>query len=161
MRKVVAASMGLLILMAANLCAGGDYVVTVKLQEYSRPDGTAIDIKEVASDPAGLARLTAGEIRFLHRAKLPADGTTEEEMKIGKTEAKIRYKMSKEKNGKISVVVWVELAETTAVKEGVPFQSTRSVNTTIDCPIGQEIPLGGVASGGNNGISLFTVRVTR
>lgn len=161
MKKVIAVASGLLIFTATNLFAIESYRLTVKLQEFSRPDGKPADLKEVQSDPAKLGKLTAGAIRFLHRTSISPSGTIQEEVQIGKTEAKVSYTLREKKDGRISVTVSVELMETVAVKNGVPLKSTRSTTTTIDCPIGQEIPLGGISDAGSKEFSCFTIIVTK
>lgn len=160
MKKIIAVATCFLILSAADIFAAGDYRLTVKLQEFSFADGKPVDLKEVLSDAAGLGQLTAGEIEFLHRTRVSTGGTIEEEVQIGKTDAKMSYVLGTEKEGAISVTVSIQLTETVAVKDGVPIKSVRSVKTTIDCPIGQEIKCGGGAAGGNK-VSLFTIIVTK
>ena len=161
MKKIIAVVSGLLILTAANLLAAENYQMTVKLQEFSRPDGMPVNLKEdPLSDPAELGKLTAGEMLFLHRISMSADKAIQEEIQIGKTEAKVSYALREASGDIISVTVAIELSKTVAVENGVPVKSANSLNTMFACRLGQEKSISaGEAAGGR--VRLLTIIVTK
>ena len=144
MKTIIALISGLLICSAANSLVAADYQITVKLQDFSNPDGIPINLEQGVADPTVLKKLIPGDILFMHRANLPTRGSVKEDVQIDKTEAHVSYSLGEEKAGKIAVTIALNVAKIVKIVDGVPVKSTQSLNTTIDCPIGQEIYMGGL-----------------
>ena len=145
---------------AAGSLAAADYQITVKLQDFSNPDGSPVDLKQGISVQTVLGKLIPGDIWFMHRATLPTGGSVKEDVQIEKTEARVSYSLGEEKEGKISVTIAINVTKVVNVKDGVSIKSTRSVDTIVNCPIGQEICMGGVQQEGKK-INLFTISVAK